>query len=502
MWRLTGTTANGRTVDVPFVEIETLVPRSRVLNAARRLLQQRAGPSPLATLEREIASEDPLPGIDGIDSWGAQAADSIGPPELLSGLQFHRIGQTAAGLEVMGLTWFDAPSPSAMAFHPPDTIIADVSGLQEVVFTESGGTQLEIIEPYERSATFLEWRAYLGAGTLVVEGESELEPVPASKELTKSARVRLLGCPALLIGRVLEWMGRPVEPSHDQFRHARLKHYELKLPAVAQAYPNIELFVSVPHQFRQIHGEQKRGPALVFVHGTFSCSLPSLTLLHPLQINAFRFEHDTFHSIADNVALLSQAVLTHLKPDPLYLVAHSRGGLVARLAARELTAKGVRVIVRTYGTPHLGTPLANAGGKFLSALLAMGRTVSGGLFGWDPVSLAGKLALKALCWSNTLPEGLEVMRTDTGELKSLNFGKEPFELISYGGNYDLRKLADGACAYAMGVIAHEGFSRKQNDLVVPTESALGVGDPRPVLEPCDHFHYFSTEVLRRELQTL
>lgn len=94
------------------------------------------------------------------------------------------------------------------------------------------------------------------------------------------------------------------------------------------------------------------------------------------------------------------------------------------------------------------------------------------------------------------------MRTDSETLKSWRFGREAFELITYGGAYDRRTLADGVCAYALGETTHEAFGQQANDLVVPTSSACGAGDRRPVLETCDHFHYFSIPYLRAELQSL
>jgi pimeloyl-ACP methyl ester carboxylesterase len=465
-------------------------------------MEQHGRVAPVETMAREIRTEDPLPGIDTIESWGANAVELVGTPEkMLSGLNFQRIGQIATGQEIRGLVWTHLRSPAAIAFHAPEALVADVSGLQEVIFTESGSGQQEPIKPFTEQASFIEWRAYIGSGTLIAEGESELLEL-SGREPARSALIRLVKAPALLVGRVLRWMGRPVNPTYDPFYSGRLKYYEKKLAAVANAYGHLSFFHDPDFFLKLFCVEQKPGPVMVFIHGAFSCSLPHLALLHPLSVRTFRFEHDTFRSISKNAADLSYAVLRYLKPDPLYLVAHSRGGLVARLVARELAAKGMRVIVRTYGTPHRGTPLANAGEKFLNALLAMGRAAASGVFAWDPASLAGKAVLKALLRSRTLPEGLEVMRTDSEMLKSWLFGSEPFELLSYGGNYDLRTLADGACAYALGEMLHEGFARQQNDMVVPTDSALGAGNTQPVLDPCDHFQYFSTEVLKQELQKL
>jgi len=296
-------------------------------------------------------------------------------------------------------------------------------------------------------------------------------------------------------------MGRPSEPSRDRFMHARLRHFEAKHPAIAEKYPDLSMYKTDPGLFRAIHHEPADGPAMVFIHGTFSCAVPNLAVLDPLGMPAYRFEHDTFLSISENAQRLVESARGYLTGHELHFVAHSRGGLVARLAARELTAKGHKVTVRTYGTPHMGTPLANAGGRMLNALLSMGRTAVGGIFSWDPASLAAKLAFKALTWSK-LPEGLDVMRTDSETLKAWRFGEEPFQLISCGGEYDLRKLADGACAYAFGEALSGGFDGQPNDMVVPTTSALGAGKKQPTLVPCNHFEYFSVAAVQDELRAL
>jgi hypothetical protein len=237
---------------------------------------------------------------------------------------------------------------------------------------------------------------------------------------------------------------------------------------------------------------------IVFVHGTFSCSLPNLALLLPFQAPVFRFEHDTFQQITSNSDELVNAVTQLLEPDPLHLVAHSRGGLVARLAARKLV-KHCPVVVRTYGTPHLGTPLANAGDRAWKALLSMGRTVAGGIFSWDPASLSVKIFLGG----SELPPGLSVMRTDSQTLQSWTFQDEPFKLISYGGVYDMSNLEDGACAYTFGNrVLYEALGRTDSDLVVPMKSALGSGEARCVAGSCDHFSYFLRSELQNELRHL
>lgn len=104
--------------------------------------------------------------------------------------------------------------------------------------------------------------------------------------------------------------------------------------------------------------------------------------------------------------------------------------------------------------------------------------------------------------SSELPAGLKVMRTDSETLKVLNTGPETFEIKSYAGDYDLHSLRNGACEYFLGDVVHEGFGRNRNDLVVPTDSALGAGAPQHVLKDCDHFHYFLKQEVVKELQAL
>ena len=107
------------------------------------------------------------------------------------------------------------------------------------------------------------------------------------------------------------------------------------------------------------------------------------------------------------------------KPGRARTAATQQAGQTSRLAARELL-KHYDVRLMTYGTPHKGTPLANAGKRIFSALLAGGRTALlasggaalGGVFSWDPPSLAGKLLLKGIL-PKGFPPGLDAMRPES-----------------------------------------------------------------------------------------
>ena len=490
MWRATGETPDGQSVEVPLLEVDEPCSRDWLLSEVRQFLSSREEAS-VNTLARELASADPLPGIDGIEDWGEKALDLIGPPKRGHGLEYGRIGETEDRREIRGLSWVSIDDRT-IAFHFPETIIADVAGLREIDILGEASVVAPSGPPRR---LFLEWRAYLGTSTLVAEGEAEFEEVAAPAGRLQRARIWLENKVGFLIGRIVHIMGKPPRlVAHDPCFHGRLQHYENRYPEIAKAYPDLRIWARMP----ALHRAPARGSMIVFVHGTFSCALPNLALLHPLGVPTFRFEHDTLEPIAENAEKLVEAVTTLLQPDPLHLVAHSRGGLVARLAARDLSQRR-RVVVRTYGTPHLGTPLANAGDRAWRALLSMGRTAAAGIFSWDPASLVVKLFFRP----SELPPGLSVMKTDSDTLRSWTFGKEPFELISYGGTYDEPRLANGASAYTFGErVLHEAFGGAANDLVVPTASALGAGRPEGLPGSCDHFSYFTRGEVQDELRSL
>ena len=119
---------------------------------------------------------------------------------------------------------------------------------------------------------------------------------------------------------------------------------------------------------------------IVFVHGGLSCCFDAFADLFPRieaslvelgdappLVSLLRFEHDTYQGIRVNVERLCDLVTQKLaqqgagaaQPELLF-IAHSRGGLVARLASDLLIERGHwgrdRLEVFTYGSPHRGTP--------------------------------------------------------------------------------------------------------------------------------------------------
>ena len=491
MWKIQGRGADGKSREVKFIELES---SSRPLTRIR--FRDVMGGKTSELFDQEMESPDPLPGVDGIESWGGRAAEMVGGDRLAYGT----IGKTDKDEDVPGLTFTHGFETAGLAFHSPEVLLADVSGITDLEIS-ADHPPLAPTEPFTLAGSVLESRIYSDGA--VIESEAESEPDKSS------FHVSLSGSQGGLIARVANWLARPFKGETDPFMQGRLKHYEDRYPVIAKHYPDISLAAANAGLFRAINKAPVGTAVIVFVHGTYSCAVPHLALLHPLKLPAYRFEHDTFKPVTENKNRLVQAVAAFIpKGARLYLVAHSRGGLVSRLAARDLLGS-YDVQVLTYGTPHRGTPLANAAKRLFTAMLAGGRAaiLAGGgaavkaIFSWDPPSLAGKLLLKGILPSG-FPAGLDAMRPESDFTGGLSLVKEPFPMRTWGARCDVDQLPSGAFAFAIREAIKGAFSGAANDTVVGAGSATGAGTPQKVLEGCTHFQYFSDPGIRSEIQSL
>ncbi len=494
MWSLIGKNLNEASVEPRFRVLEGLPSRQNILAELNSLLTESPARPVLSTIEREFNLEGVLQGVDRISTWGPEAVSLFEAPTVGEELRFGPIGEPGQGYNVQALTWSETAETDLSAWHEPGTLIIDVTGLTELEFYEKPSEYLASDHTkLPQPEAFLDWRGYFGENTLTVEDEEKLEPQEYDIEGRSKITLKLAGTAGVIIGTIVRWLGQPRKPSRDYSQYPRLKYYESKLPHLEKAYPsltNLDLLSDI-NLYKPI-----KAPTLVVIHGTFSCALPILSKLDPLNIKAFRFEHDTFKSISDNAKKLTELVRKYLQSDPLIIVGHSRGGLVARLAARDLFSDH-NVMVRTYGTPHLGTPLANAGAKGFRALASCGGIFLKNLE-MDPATAV----LRYLFRPRDLPSGLSVMRTDSETLKAMNIGSEQFELRSYGGTYDVKSYPDGKGTAFMQGFAKGAFDRKKNDLVVPTSSALGAGNGKDIPGSCAHSQYFDIPDIVKELREL
>lgn len=238
------------------------------------------------------------------------------------------------------------------------------------------------------------------------------------------------------------------------------------------------------------------GPALFFVHGTFSTAnsafgqIPAalMTELHQRYGGrVFAFDHFSLsHNPARNVMELQTALaaLAGGKKLKVDVVCHSRGGLVARSLAAVPEIEVRRIVF--CGVPNKGTLLAHPDhmiqmidrlSTVLNLLPAGGVTdfLDGLLIG---VKIVGHGALKGL-------GGLASMNPAGPFLKKLNAATEhPVEYFAIAANYEpqdpgLRTLIASGVNAAVDRI----FEKAENDLVVPEagvyEKNGGFGFPVP-----------------------
>lgn len=158
---------------------------------------------------------------------------------------------------------------------------------------------------------------------------------------------------------------------------------------------------------------------VVLVHGGLSSVRAAMSDaiggLLPLlgSLCAWRFEHDAFLPVNDNVdALVRHVARTVCAAHEAHgmqvaLVGHSRGGIVARLAAAQLQRDwpALRVRVYTFGTPHGGTEVFRRIGERWSrigAALAKMRNAVDGVAAQDFVS---QLDMVARAFDYDIPAG-------------------------------------------------------------------------------------------------
>jgi pimeloyl-ACP methyl ester carboxylesterase len=183
------------------------------------------------------------------------------------------------------------------------------------------------------------------------------------------------------------------------------------------------------------------------------------------------FDHPTLgYSPRDNAADLAER-LASFRLDNVDILAHSRGGLVAReFVAEPPAGVNVRSIVHV-ATPNGGTPLADAGhlGQFLSV-----ATNLIGLIPDNPVTDVLGIVLDVLReWVlepvGELP-GIAAMKPDSTELTELNGGSQPRLVQRAVASSFEPGPNQGALLRLRDLITDQVFVGVDNDLLVPTRS--------------------------------
>jgi pimeloyl-ACP methyl ester carboxylesterase len=269
------------------------------------------------------------------------------------------------------------------------------------------------------------------------------------------------------------------------------------------------------------------GPALLLVHGTFSrgatafSGLSTETLRSLVESYAGRvvvFDHPTVSvDPVANAQWLADQLVAHTPGDAglvLDVVAHSRGGLVARTLAEQhnrLDLKGRRLAVHSavhVGVPNAGTTLADT--EHLNTLL---DTYTNLLDLFPDVGVVDVLqvVLETVKQVATgVAEGLEgLMSMNPGGAFLRRLNASPRERATYAGvAADFTPPQGDARQLALNLVADRLFGRP-NDLVVPRDgtwevdgSALVPSNRRLSISPeaaVTHNGYFASPEVQKHL---
>jgi alpha-tubulin suppressor-like RCC1 family protein/pimeloyl-ACP methyl ester carboxylesterase len=219
-------------------------------------------------------------------------------------------------------------------------------------------------------------------------------------------------------------------------------------------------------------------PPLILVHGwqeigilTMSCFKPYSSTwetflkqyaLDPAIVDKFQvfsLAYSSINAISTTGNEFAQQIKNAFGQEPVYVVAHSMGGLVARSALVEHGATNIRGLV-TLATPHHGSPFASKEGQGLFAGTLLFPLVDYAIDG---------LGAKDLAWDNFDSLGFHY-DSDTAPLGNsfltgLN-GKD-----NYHGRYVVFAASDyNSFTPILQVLGYD------NDIVVPVKSALFYGN--------------------------
>jgi hypothetical protein len=237
---------------------------------------------------------------------------------------------------------------------------------------------------------------------------------------------------------------------------------------------------------------------LVFVHGLLSTDAGTFDeLINRLVKDPFvvtGFPHNTLGKIQDNALDLARAISAAINGGPNFvgLVCHSRGGLVARMAAEYLYQEDrktgsqfwktrLRICV-TFGTPHLGSDLAESPEEFIGTFAAQASLRATR----KTASLLDVLAYRAE--HDGFP-GIEDLKPEGDFLRKLQDqeqGVSPnIHVVAVGG-----RAPDGI----KHKLADRVFGKSEHDLIVRLSSSLPNFLPAAQRSPanCDHFGYFES----------
>jgi hypothetical protein len=321
--------------EMAVIEVAELPVTDAVLNAARQLLPNDLRLIEHLEAEAKMTSEFGRIGREPIAAFAASAEKESREFEWSTGTRVSALDDGAIGLSFLDTK---GAAPVVIAWHEPTAVILSMDDdsrevLIEYVPDEAAEDRLRRLR-YKYGAgdhrleTIFDWRGYFGPQSATIDGSNEMQPDGPGFV------TRFRGRASHLVGRVLRRL---------TFGHPSLHKDPLAIRrerAASAEYPQIAHLCPVLSERNPVTDKH----ALVFVHGTASCGLQGLKDLLPFPpppgYPVRRFEHDTFAPILDNATELTRLIDKTIRVDRLLMVAHSRGGLVARAAVDDLIRDG------------------------------------------------------------------------------------------------------------------------------------------------------------------
>ncbi|WP_265521574.1 hypothetical protein [Oerskovia flava] len=368
--------------------------------------------------------------------------------------------------------------------YAPDAFVAVLPpGTTEVALDLSD--DLDLTDEVDRAAGLdraadevaARWRAYLGEGTRVVDGE---EPVTAEDPVVR-LRLPWTARAGYVVGRLLRrWTrGTLTSPTDPSFRFRLARHTD-SAPDVVAACP-------------ELHAADTAEVMVVVAHGVMGCAVPVAGVVHEalraagLDVPVVRYEHDTWRPVAHSAHDLATG-LRAVGAREVLVVGHSRGGLLARHAQTLLPDDGPHLRIITLGAPFAGTPLIAAAEQGRRGLGAGVAALAG--LGGPVVDIATQAVLGNL--RHQLPEGIRDLHEESSFLGLLRALPSP-TLTAVAGEADPQGVGD---SWGFGDGAFAAFFDGPNDRVVSVASATAATDASRVVVACDHSSYAHVDVVR------
>jgi len=496
MWKV-ASFSDGNWTEVEPIELVGQVPTtSDVLKLAAEKLPQNLKHL-LGHLESESGVIEHGKLVDprgAIESWAGEAEQMAREFNWADGGRIEKRGE-ALVLYPEGTSYDDrAADPDSIAWNDHTAVIiplpADTQVMQLQYFPElsdenrAGRLRQEYADSQLETETILDWRGYFGRESAVIDGWTMM------RSQGHGYVASFTGTFGFVVGHVVRRLVRPQKPwKKDPTARGRLTRLSEKYREIAQCCPDLSRTAPV-----------QKDAIIVFVHGTISCGIQGLKDFFCPGVDQpiFRFEHDTFLPVQDNGKELADLVEQKLSTQKLLLAGHSRGGLVARMACDELVRRrySTETQVYTFGTPHLGTPLAMLGGELFNLLFKLSGDVVNTVPILHPLAKAYSVAVK---WPAP-PAGIAQMSEDSDVLSLLAMYGDPARVDCWGSEFRINSsqhtgfgvFTTGTLLGAMGVVPH--------DLVVPTHSALGFGNVRRPVLGCSHTQYFEDPTVQAAIR--